>query len=180
LGTVHPSGAVTRTTRAPWRSAMSASRAPKKPATPTTTVSPGSSRFANPASIAVVPVAGRAMTSPVGIRHAVRSIATTWSRIAWKSGSRWPSIGRRIAASTAGSTSDGPGPQSSRAGGSSVVGIDMTEQGPAAAARAQPKNSASTHRGDSMDRAGPAPDRNSSIAACAPCRPATHCAAHGP
>ena len=67
-------------------------------------------------------------------------------------GSRCPSIERRIAASTAGSTSDGPGPHSRRGGGSSVSVSSMTDQPCFPRLRTQAKNSGMTHRVSSMDR----------------------------
>ena len=114
-----PQSAVTVTTRAPCRRAISEIRRPKKPHWATITVSPGSSRLAIPASMPAVPVQWSGSTSPSGIRYTRRSSSTTSSRISCIFGSRWPSIGRVMASSTAGSTFVGPGPQSSRSGGRS-------------------------------------------------------------
>ena len=57
LGTTWPSSTATSTTFAPWRLAISTMRAPKKPATPMMTVSPGSVSEAMPASMPEVPLA---------------------------------------------------------------------------------------------------------------------------
>ena len=108
------------TTFAPTRWAKSFSRDPKKPQWQLITVSPGSIRFMNPASIADVPDEESAIVRPWSPRRQrARIPATRSTRTSQKSGSRCPFIGSCSASRTAGCTFDGPGPQSSRSPGAS-------------------------------------------------------------
>ena len=119
--TIWPKSAVSSTTFAPTRWAKSLSRDPKNPQWQLITVSPGSTRFMKPASMAHVPDELSAIVRPPsGRRQSARRPATRSSRMSQKSGSRCPFMGRRIASSTSGCTFDGPGPQSSRSPGSSA------------------------------------------------------------
>ena len=116
--TIWPRSADSSTTSAPIRWAKSFSREPKKPHLVLSTLSPGSTRFMKPASIAEFPEEDRQIVSPCPWRQRARSPSTRSSRMSQKSGSRWPFIGSCIAANTSGWTLDGPGPHNSRSPGS--------------------------------------------------------------
>ena len=62
-----------------------------------------------------VPLIG--MVSSFSVRNTARIIVRTSSITCRKAGSRWPRVGRAIAFSTLASTTDGPGPISTREGG---------------------------------------------------------------
>src|SRR3954447_2377454 len=99
---------------------MRAMRLPKKPVLATIAVSPGSSRFCRPHSMPEDPVAWWGKTSPPSALYIWRWKPTSSVRMSCRSGSRWPSIGFCMAASTRGSTLLGPGSARRRWGGSSV------------------------------------------------------------
>ena len=81
-----------------------------------------------PVSIPDIPVACNGSVTPSRTPYTARCISTSSSSSSCNTGSRWPSIGWRIASSTDGSTLVGPGPHSSRSGGASGgAGGDVNE-----------------------------------------------------
>ena len=124
-GTIWPSGAVSSTRSAPARRAISAMRAPKNPAWSTSTVSPGSTRFAIPASMPEVPLALKQSERPSERRQSALSPSARSSSRSQKSGSRCPLIGSCMASRTLGCTFDGPGPHRRRSPGS-IGGMRVT------------------------------------------------------
>src|SRR5262249_41822387 len=117
-----PHGASTRTTVAPARAATSAIRPPKTPFTHTTISSPGSTRLTTHPSMPALPVPEIGMVRSLVVPKTTRSRAFTSSIMVTNAGSRWPSRGRAIAASTRGCTCEGPGPSSRRRGGRNSPG----------------------------------------------------------
>ena len=113
---VLPHSTSTVVTTAPARRATSAMRTPNTPLIPTTTVSPGSSRFTKAASMPALPVAEIGSVIAFTVPKQVRRPSLTRSSRAMNSGSRWPSSGRLIASRTAGCALEGPGPRSRRSG----------------------------------------------------------------
>src|SRR5438270_6965715 len=89
-------------------------RWPKKPATQTTTLSPGSTRLTKQVSMPAMPVALAGKVNWSAVRRAARSRPCVSSMMARNSGSRWPTSGVAIAVRTRGWTSLGPGPSSTR------------------------------------------------------------------
>ena len=114
-----PQAPRTAETAAPQRSAISMSRSPKRPHSPTITRSPGSTIDVMAASSAArpVPETGNARSLPVSNAKRVSSI--TSFMIAVNSGSNCPSSGVDIARSTRGSAIEGPGPSRMRGSGMS-------------------------------------------------------------
>ena len=95
--------------------ATSHMRSPNTPLTPTTTASPGPTRFTKAASMPAepVPLIG-SVSAVVGAEHRDAAARAVSSRMARKSGSRWPSSGRANASTTSGYGLLGPGPISRR------------------------------------------------------------------
>ena len=113
---VLPHGTSTSATVAPWRSAMSAMRAPNTPATQMMTSSPGSTRLATHASMPALPVPGTASVSWLRVCITCCSSVRVSSMMRRYAGSRWPSVGAASAASTRAGTVLGPGPINTRSG----------------------------------------------------------------
>ena len=109
-----PHSARTGTTSAPQRSAISMRSRPKRPHSPTTTRSPGSTRETMAASSPARPVPGTGKARAFSVWKTKRVSAITSFMIAVKSGSNWPSSGAAMAWSTRGSAMVGPGPIKTR------------------------------------------------------------------
>src|ERR1051326_136611 len=84
----------------PARSTMSRMRSPKTPLMQTTTSLPGSITLTKAASIPALPVAEIGMVTRFSVSKTYRSRACTSSMHCRNKGSRWPSTGAAIAAST--------------------------------------------------------------------------------
>src|SRR5262249_53160324 len=109
----------TAETRAPQRSAISISSSPKRPHSPTTTRSPGSTTDVMAASSAARPAPETGNARSFSVSNAKRVSAVTSFMMAVDSGSNWPSTGVDIARSTRGSAIEGPGPSRMRGPGRS-------------------------------------------------------------
>src|SRR3989338_3818354 len=92
-------------------------RPPNTPLMQTMTLSPGSTRLAKQVSMPAEPGADTGNVSACLVWNATCSIALIWSIISMNLGSRWPMVGRAMAANTRGCTSAGPGPIRVRRGG---------------------------------------------------------------
>ncbi len=110
-------GSSTITAVAPQRSTFSFMRPPNTPLRHTITVSPGSTRFTKQASMPTEPGPETGNVTSLSVLKARRSSTLMSSIRSTKAGSRWPMVGRAMAASTRGCTSDGPGPMRVRSGG---------------------------------------------------------------
>ena len=114
---IRPHSPRTATTSAPHRSAISIISRPKRPHSPTTTRSPGSTSEPIAASSPARPVPDTGKACALRVWNATRDSAMTSFMIAVNSGSNWPSSGVDIARSTRGSAIDGPGPRRMRGPG---------------------------------------------------------------
>src|SRR5213592_3685360 len=112
-----PHSAFTGTTSAPQRSAISISSRPKRPHSPTTTRSPGSTSETIAASRPARPVPDTGNARSFRVWNAKRQRAMTSFMIAVNSGSNCPRRGAAIALSTRGSAVLGPGPSRMRGPG---------------------------------------------------------------
>ena len=119
-----PQGSRTATTSAPQRSASSIRSSPKRPHSPTTTRSPGSTSEVIAASSPARPVPETGYVNSFAVWKPKRESAITSPMIAVNSGSNWPRSGVAIARSTRGSAMVGPGPSRIRGLGrrSPVIG----------------------------------------------------------
>ena len=96
--TALPHSASTLTTLASQRSAISAIREAKNPATPTMMVSPGSRELYSAASMPADPVPEMGRVRPLPVWKTSRRSSTVSSMMAQKSGSMWESTGPDIEA----------------------------------------------------------------------------------
>ena len=108
------------------RRAISAIRAPKNPAWITMTLSPGSIRFAKPASMPEVPEALKQSERPSAWRQSALQPVDEIEQDVPEVGVEVPVHRERIASRTSGLTFEGPGPHSSRSPGSRA-GIERHE-----------------------------------------------------
>ncbi len=120
-GTAWPHSASTTWTSPPQRAAISVSRCPNRPKTGTSTRAPGSTSETSAASIPAREVPSTRNVCSLLVANSSRYRPIVSVIVAVIHGSYWPTSGVERARSTRGSALTGPGPMSSRAGGSTGI-----------------------------------------------------------